>query len=445
MKDLIRLCTACLACLYGAARAADGDLDPTFSSDGQALVSWPYSISTARVAVAADGSIFHGDTEARADGSEFNLDFAISKFRPDGSLDTTFGFFGQRSIGFDVIPDGSDSLLGMFPQANGSVLLAGRVQMDSEAFGFRAPGLIRLTAEGDADASFGDNGRSVIVETPWPPPTGIQMNAVVRQPDGKIVFAGICFDCEGLRYVLAVRLLENGDADLSFGMNGWFGLATDDNVDISAIAIDAWGRIVLGGSAEPDPDPADRPWLMRLTPSGQPDATFGDGTGISFLADVPSFSNDWFTRSLAIDSDGSIVLALGNGGAGIVRTRADGSLDTSFADNGFRNMERENGSDMRAVAIRGDHRIIAAGGIDHTGGNFDQFIARLLPDGTLDQDFAGNGLLRINMIAGADDSASAIAFDAGRPVVAGRGGVDIDTGTLLRLQSDLIFANGCGD
>ncbi|HKE47840.1 MAG TPA: hypothetical protein VKB52_07225 [Rhodanobacteraceae bacterium] len=444
MKHRMCLCAAFLSGLARAAFAADGDLDPTFSADGQALVSWPYSIGGAEAAVADDGSIFHGTTEARQAGADVNLDFAISKFRPDGSPDTTFGFFGLRTVGFDVIANGSDSLLGVFPQPGGGVLLAGRVQMDEDAFGYRAPGLIRLTPAGDADASFGDDGRRVIAETPWPAPNEVQIGAVARQPDGKFVFAGVCFHCAGTRLVVAVRLTASGDLDPTFGEGGWFGFDVQSGVDIGAVAIDAWGRIVLGGADETDADPDDRPWLMRLTPSGQPDATFGGG-GISFLQGVPSFGSDWFVPSVAIDGDGSIVLALDNGGAGVARAHEDGSLDTAFADNGFLDLEREDGAEIRAVAIRGDHRIVVAGGIDHTGGNYDQYVARLRPDGSLDDDFAGNGLLRIDMIAGADDSASAIAFDAGRPLIVGRGGADIDTGTLLRLQSDLIFASGCGD
>jgi uncharacterized delta-60 repeat protein len=444
MKPLVRLGAMCLACFAGVARSADGDLDPSFSTDGLALVSWPYSISSAKAAVAADGSIFHATTEARAVGAEINLDFAISKLRPDGSFDTTFGFLGQRSIGIDAIVNGSDSLRGVFPLPGGGVLLAGSVQMDDDAFGYRAPGLVRLMPNGDPDPSFGMNGRQVITHTPWPEPAEVQFKAVAQQADGKLVFAGACFECGGARLVIAVRLTGNGELDPTFADDGWFGFDTQNYIEIGSVAIDPWGRIVLGGSDETDADPDDRPWLMRLTPSGQPDPTFGAG-GISFLQDVPSFGGDWHTPSIAIDTDGSIVLALDNGGAGVARAREDGSLDTTFADNGFRDLDREVSAEIRAVAIRGDHRIVVAGGLHHTGGEYDQYLARLHADGSFDDDFAGNGLLRIDMIAGENDSASAIAFDGGRPLVVGRGGADTDTGTVLRLQSDLIFASGCGD
>lgn len=39
----------------------------------------------------------------------------------------------------------------------------------------------------------------------------------------------------------------------------------------------------------------------------------------------------------------------------------------------------------------------------------------------------------------------AVTLSAGRPVIAGYGGSDLEIATLVRLQSDLILADGCGD
>jgi uncharacterized delta-60 repeat protein len=440
-----RISLACLVAMSGSAQAADGDPDPTFSSDGRATVTWPYSTSRVRVAAAADGSIFHATTEAIDNGAETDLDFAVSKFRSNGQLDLTFGTQGQRSVGFDVIPDGDDSLLGVFPLASGRLLLAGTVDLDPESFTYAAPGLLRLTASGDIDASFGENGRVVVPETPWVPNDDVDLNTVLRQPDGKLVFTGHCFNCGGISLVIAVRLTESGEIDPSFGDAGWVGIEVASSVQAYASGIDAWGRIVIAGSMEPEDDFHDRPWLARLTPDGSLDPEFGNGSGMSFLSQVPHLNNDWFVRAIAIDRDGSIVLALGNGAGAIVRANADGSLDTTFAAGGFLNMEREDGTDMRAVAIRSDHRIMVAGTINHTGGGYDHLIGRLLRDGTLDPDFDGNGVIRIDMVEGETDSGRDIVLSAGRPVIAGYGGADLNVSTLVRLQSDLIFADGCGD
>jgi len=444
MKLRIRFGLVFLAAFGVGAHAADGDPDPGFSGDGLARATWPYSISSVRVATAADGSIFHAATEAIGE-SDANLDFAVAKFRPNGQLDTSFGSLGQRSVGFDVIPDGDDNVRGVFPLPDGRLLLAGTADLDAASSSYAAPGLVRLTATGDVDTSFGNDGRVVMMSTPWIPNDEIDLNAVLRQPDGKLVFAGTCRDCEGASLAVAVRLTATGELDSTFGAAGWASVEVDWSVDIMAVDIDRWGRIVLSGTQEPEDEAYDRPLLVRLTPAGNPDASFGGGTGVSYLGDVPSLGNDWRLRDAAVDRDGSIVLALGNGGGAIVRANVDGSLDTTFADGGFLDMEREEGSDMRAVAIRSDRRILVAGTIDHTGGGFDHYIGRLLPDGTLDPGFDGNGVIRIDVVEGETDSGRAITFSAGRPVIAGSGGGDLEFATVVRLQSDLIFADGCGD
>src|SRR5688500_18321455 len=205
MKLRIRFGLVFLAAFGVGAHAADGDPDPGFSGDGLARATWPYSISSVRVATAADGSIFHAATEAIGE-SDANLDFAVAKFRPNGQLDTSFGSLGQRSVGFDVIPDGDDNVRGVFPLPDGRLLLAGTADLDAASSSYAAPGLVRLTATGDVDTSFGDDGRVVMMSTPWIPNDEIDLNAVLRQPDGKLVFAGTCRDCEGASLAVAVRL-----------------------------------------------------------------------------------------------------------------------------------------------------------------------------------------------------------------------------------------------
>ena len=418
--------------------AADGDPDPTFSGDGLATTTWPNSISSVRVAVAADGSVFHASTVQVDIEDGANLDFAVAKFRANGTLDTSFGFLGRRIVGVDVFADGDDSLLGVFPLPDGSVLLAGVADLDPATHTYAAPALVRLTPQGNVDTTFGVNGRVVMTTTPWANTEYLELSAVVRQADGKLVFAGDCWICAGETRAVAVRVTAAGALDTGFGTAGWFQTLAD-GVTVGAVALDARDRLVLGGVKEPEDEPYDRPWLARITAAGTLDATFGGGTGVSWLSQVPTFNNDWRTRGMAIDREGSIVLALGNGAGAIVRANANGSLDTTFASNGFRSMERENGSDMAAVAIRSDRRILVAGYIRHTGGGLDHYIGRLLPNGSFDTSFDANGVIRIEAVPGENDSAKAIAFSGGRPVIAGHGGADYDVATVVVLQSNQIF------
>lgn len=435
----ISMSLACLMAWSVDATAADGDPDPTFSGDGLASATWPYEIFIPVIAVAADGSIFHATTEHRQSSGEVNRDFAVTKFRPNGVLDGTFGFAGQRTVAFDIVPNGDDALKGVFPEPDGGVFLAGKVDLDPEPFSYAAPALARLTAAGNVDTTFGDNGRVVIAATPWMLNDFLKFSNALRQADGKFVFVGFCRDCEADRLGVAVRLTAAGEIDPTFGEAGWATFDVESSVEVTAAAIDGLGRIVLAGSQVLDGENR-LPWLARLTPTGSLDVSFGGGTGISFLSQVPPINN-WLVRDITINRDSSILLALGSGAGAIVRANANGSLDTAFADGGFRNLEREQGSDITAVTIRSDDRILFAGFIFPNGGGIDHYIGRLLPDGSLDTSFDGNGVIRIDMTPGEFDAAWAIALSAGRPVIAGRGGNDKKIATVVRMESNLIFTD----
>ena len=434
---------AALLLLATAAHAADGDPDPTFSDDGQALSQWPYQFFGERVAVGPDGSVFHGSTEVR--GVEFNDDFAVVKFRADGHLDTTFGFNGSRSVGFDLIEDGDDVLFGVFPLPAGKVLIAGTAQNTDDAMGYAPPALVLLLADGDVDPTFGDAGRRVITTSPFSTEFAGRITQAIRLNDGKILFGGICRDCaaEPQHVVMLLRVTAAGDPDPTFGGDGWATVSLPDQAEVRSLVVDWSGRIVIAGEMENEEDATEFPYAARLLPSGAFDPSFGAGAGYVVFSNLPDILNGWDPNALAVDRDGSMLLAIDNqNGAGIIRADADGNLDTSFADNGYLDLYREDGTGIEALAIRSDHRIVAAGRIKHTGGGRDFFVARALPDGTLDPDFDNNGVIRIDMGSGDDDSAHAIALSGGRPVVAGISGPDRDTAAVLRLQSDLIFTDG---
>src|SRR5438093_876118 len=73
------------------ARAADGDLDPTFGNEGKVLTDFDHSTDIAdAVAIQADGKLVVVGTTYR-DNDFSNEDFAVARYNPDGTLDKTFG------------------------------------------------------------------------------------------------------------------------------------------------------------------------------------------------------------------------------------------------------------------------------------------------------------------------------------------------------------------
>jgi uncharacterized delta-60 repeat protein len=425
-----------------AARAADGDLDDAFSGDGVAWAPWSLSMTgMARIASGADGRIVVATTVA--DGA--NRDFAAARFLRNGATDPAFGFLGLRTLGIDLIADGRDTLLGAFALADAKTMLLGKAEAPG---GAAIPALLQVTAAGNADASFGSNGRRVIGNAPWPLPD-VSIEAVARQSDGRYVFAGTCRNCPGARAAVALRVDADGVADASFGDGGWASLALPPATHVEDVAIDAQGRIVLAGY-EGDPANDDHnPLVARFLPDGSADPAFGTGVGyvrLTGIADAPV--GGWMGHALVADRDGSLLLALATDEdrdslrAGIVRVRANGSRDTAFGQGGLLLVDLENGTQLDALALLGDRRIVAAGRISHSGSGEDVFALRALADGSLDASFDGNGVVRHSLDT-QTDRASALMLSDGRPLIAGiaqRG--DSWDGFAMRLSSDLIFADG---
>ncbi|MEO8010775.1 MAG: delta-60 repeat domain-containing protein, partial [Dokdonella sp.] len=437
--------------------ADDGDPDPTFSGDGKAWTLWDpgfVQAETNGVLTLTDGSVV---TAGWVDRGSNNRDFAVAKFRADGSLDTAFGDQGQRVVAFDLIPGGDDRALGIFPTGFNQLLVVGTAGVSGRPYQHIA--FLRLNADGSPDATFGVGGKQVNANNPWGASANIYLKTAVLGTDGKIVMAGLCTSCGfgGPSNFVVVRLFPSVVTDLSFGSGGWasFGRSDPDDgwliEEANAVAVDRLGRIVLAGHEETWKDAADaqRPLLLRLTSGGQLDASFG-GTGYV----LPPVLGSWDITAIAADPvDASLVIAVNvtnmpavAPAALLLRIGANGVVDNAFGQSGVVNLAREEGTSISALAIRADRRITAAGWINPSGDSaYDFFVARTLANGTLDATFDGNGVKRIafDIIGESWDKARVISLSAQRPVIAGPLHVVIGTPQfatgVLRLQSDLLF------
>lgn len=208
------------------------------------------------------------------------------------TVDTSFGTNGDP-----LFPTNSDTqrITAYALQSNDKIVYAGDVISGTD----RDSMVIRLTADGLPDTTFGIDGRIVLPFSPLDD----YLNAVAVQTDGKIIVAGNVSPTAGSTNTdfLIARLNENGSLDASFGTNGVIIANQGSKDSLRAIKIRPDGKIVIVGGTS---DSSGRGVIFRLNPNGSYDTSFGGGL---VLIDRPNRINEMFT-SLDFYADGRILI-----------------------------------------------------------------------------------------------------------------------------------------
>jgi uncharacterized delta-60 repeat protein len=229
--------------LFAVARyLPDGRLDRSFSRDGLASTNFGYADADASaVAVQRGGKILVAGSGAR------NLyrteeDFAVARFRANGRLDRSFSGDGRATVDFGHRL--SDGVHGLALDREGRIVLGGS---SGKRGAVPRIAVARLLANGRLDRSFGAGGKRLT----RPERYGGYANAVVQQPDGRIVVAGRVFDDNRLdtsAWALA-RYGRGGALDRSFGHGGLVVSDFSTGADwVGALAVQRDRRIVAVGS-----------------------------------------------------------------------------------------------------------------------------------------------------------------------------------------------------
>src|SRR5213082_3265127 len=374
--------------------AVDGDLDPTFGTDGKVLTDFDHSTDIAyAVAVQTDGKlVVIGTTYINNDFSD--EDFAVARYNPDGTLDETFGVGGKVQTDF---PDLAAVASSVVIQPDGKIVVAGGAfPLFTFAGDFK---VVRYNSNGSLDTSFGDGG---IVTTTFP--EGSYAFDVALQADGKIIAAGTVFvdfnpgDSSNTDFALA-RYNPDGTLDATFGNGGEVStdfLGLED--DAFSVLTQTDGKIVVVGSAN---DPAtfyDFAAAHYLT-NGAIDTTFGVAGKVHTDFGDQNFDR---ARSAALQSDGRIVAAgfaiSQNGGVqnfAVARYASNGVLDTTFSRDGKTQIDFGNCCQSATkVLLQSDGKIITVGGSNGESSEDDFLLARLNPRGSLDPTFGVGGKVR---------------------------------------------------
>jgi uncharacterized delta-60 repeat protein len=315
-----------------------------------------------------------------------------------GDLDPAFGHAGKATASFGAGSGGS--AVDLAP--DGDIVVAGWIEGMFAVMRFRPGGAL--------DTSFGDGGAAVI-------PLGFQgdeANAVDVRPNGTIVAVGT----DDRERFVVTRILPSGALDATFGGDGVVRTPLAARFLVASdLAIQPDGRIVVVGEAGTD---LHSKWAVaRFRPNGRRDRSFGeDGMVVTPFV--------WgMALGVALQPDHRIVVTgYSARGLAVARYLPDGRLDRSFGDG-----DGKVGGDWPvpspawalttgAVAIRSNGKIVLAGDTDI----FAIGMARLLPDGSFDRTFGGDGIVRLH-VAGTEQGLSAVALRPhGKVIAAGYAG-----------------------
>lgn len=282
---------------------------------------------------------------------------------------------------------------------------------------------------GTPDPTFGDAGlvtTDINSDFEW-------INSMAVQPDGKIVVVGESWpnEEEAVLYTMA-RYNEDGTLDETFAKTGKLtARMIDSEQDWSgaqAVTLQDDGKIIVVGPAF-DPKKGHEVFAtLRYNEDGTLDSTFGK-KGRVFTPITKQKGDkylDW-AAGVAVDADGKI-LVVGSAGSVdesdsvVVRYNEDGSLDTEFGTKGIALVDMGGADDANAIALQEDGKIVI-GGQASTEDYVDMAIARLNSDGTLDTDFAAEGVQAIDVKGGSDNVNSLAVLPDGRILVGGSGQV----------------------
>jgi uncharacterized delta-60 repeat protein len=358
----------------------DGSLDTSFSGDG--IVTSPFAtgdFDEARaLALQPDGKIV---VAGRVGIS--NASFAVVRYNPDGSLDTTFDQDGIVTT--QILQGGIASAVGV--QTDGKIVAAGSTFNGSNQDFFT---VIRYNANGSVDTSFGSSG---IATADFGPIDFLTDLAI--QPDGRILAAGTGNVSSSTPVLAMIRLNTNGTLDNSFDGDGRVASLITDFEEANSVDLQPDGKIVLGGRI------AGSMGVFRYTAGGALDNTFnGDGVAI---ADFGDFSGAGDVRAL---EDGKLVAVGETFESGtdfaLARFKSDGSLDNSFGQGGkvFTTITNEDDS-LKRVAIQADGKIVGVG-ISGVTGSKKATLARYFGDSFMRSDFDGDGKTDVSVFRPSD-------------------------------------------
>lgn len=383
----------------------DGTLDTSFDSDGLVTTAIFSNTDEARsILLQPDGKLVASGTAIGV-----NNDLALVRYNSNGSLDATFDSDGKVTT---AVGPSRDEVFATALQSDGRITAVGVTTTPTSE---TDSAIVRYNPNGSLDTSFDSDG---ILTKKLGNSRLLAVTSVALQPDGKLVVTGTysTFD------FLVARFNADGTIDNTFDGDGRVITSVDvENDEANAVLIQPDSKIVVIGTSDFFGG-SGRFAVVRYNPNGSLDTSFdGDGRVTLSMLDDRALTG-------AIQPDGKILVAGTNTAAfAIVRYNPNGSLDTSFDGDGIVSTSVGSGnagiSDLKLLP---DGKFVVSG-FCWNGLNDDYAVARYNSDGSLDTTFGTNGIVITPIFSGRDLANSIAVQPDGKYVVTGQastGGFD---------------------
>jgi len=361
------------------------------------------------------------------------LSYSLAFSQP-GSLDPSFGG-GDGRVTTQFFADKHSQGFAIASQADGKIVVSGYTQVSG---GGGHAIVARYLEDGTLDNSFNGSGKLIITV----PDAYSYSYAVTVQPDGKIIVVVIGSELQE-ENLNVFRFLSDGSPDINFDGDGRAITAVGAKyMGATAVTLQNDGKILVGGYVGFDQDTFDSFFITRYLPNGSPDQSFdGDGVVITRVGNAYTYVN-----SLMIQPDGKILASgyasfNGYNAFTVARYLNNGILDHSFSGDGIAIAEFGDGEDEgTGAALQPDGKIIM-GGYAHSEvtGAISFAAARFNPDGTLDNNFSGDGMTIIDVTPYANQPRNMLLQPDGKIVLGGYANISLSGGSdmaLVRLNEN---------
>lgn len=359
--------------------AQPGSLDQTFGDGGKVVTNLNKQYEQINaLGLQSDGKIV-------AVASTFDLtsysSFKVLRYYSNGSIDSLFGVSGIAKSPFDGNDNEGDDII---IQKDQKIIVAAAVSQSANGFG-----IIRYLKDGNIDSTFGENGKSFLQ---------IPVSGIVRikqLKNGKFILAAHGYSMSGPEeYFRLTRINNNGSLDTTFGSKGFVSTVLPYTyTSFNALSIDENGNMILGGyvtnSVLSDFDYL----LVRYKSSGKIDSSFGVN---GYVRDDFSSNSSFVANIIAQPNNKTMVTGTeasgGNSFFALALYNANGKPDSSFGING--KIISKNFSDMPADCLTStldSSGKIVLGGSFYDGIANDFGLVRYNINGSIDSSFGDNG------------------------------------------------------